>query len=268
MAMDLIFSEASPRYSFSHDINPSSLVSPRSDTCPLDTSFDFEFGICKTLDQESPSADELFSQGILLPIQLREKVTPLTKQSIDPNPSSDQQEIPIVKVSTQAAVMEELKENLKEAAPLKYLESEEKSQSKSSFWSFKRSSSLNCDGEYKRTILCSLQGLSRSNSTGSVPKKTTQNKDKATITCNSSKHPPLPKSSSTSSSSSSTSLSGLYQYHQKSQNSKGYYGGSSYGSGGSRANSVLNVPPPYISNTNLFGLGSLFRNGKDKKPKK
>uniref|UniRef100_A0A7N0ZRE6 Uncharacterized protein n=1 Tax=Kalanchoe fedtschenkoi TaxID=63787 RepID=A0A7N0ZRE6_KALFE len=166
-------------------------------------------------------------------IRIRRKSAPASKQPINKQP-----ELP--------------------AMPL--LGSEEKSQPKtSSFWSFQRSSSLSCDAECKKGL------LPRSNSTGSVPnsKKSMQNKDKAAA-INSSKHPPLPKSSSTSSSSSSSSY-----YHQKLQHSKGYYGGGgSYGPGGPRTSSVLNVPPPYISNTNLFGLGSLFRNGKDRKPKK
>ncbi|KAL9681315.1 hypothetical protein QQ045_013098 [Rhodiola kirilowii] len=255
MAVDL-FSEASPRYSFSHDINQASLVTARSDSSLLDTGFDFEFGISESFDQESSSADELFSQGILLPIQLREKDNNLTsKQPLNPLPTADQ---PIAQVTSKSA--EEAKE---EAAPSAHLEPQEKPQSKPSFWSFKRSSSLSCDGESKKSLLCSLQGLSRSNSTGSVPnpKKPLQNKDKA---INPSKHPPLPKSLSTSSSSSSSNSS----FYQKAPHPKGYYGGSSYGPGGSRLSSVLNVPPPYISNANLFGLSSLFRNGKDKKPKK
>uniref|UniRef100_A0A7N0TN54 Uncharacterized protein n=1 Tax=Kalanchoe fedtschenkoi TaxID=63787 RepID=A0A7N0TN54_KALFE len=269
MAVDL-FSEASPRYSFSHDINQASLAPTRSDPTQLDTGFDFEFGISDSFAQESSSADELFSQGILLPIQIREKSAPTSKQPINPPPPADQQE-PLITEDIKAAAEEEAKEDAKEAAPsTNLLEPEEKSQTKSSFWSFKRSITLNCDAEYKKGLLCSLQGLSRSNSTGSVPnpKKSMQNKDKAGA-INSSKHPSLPKSSSTSSSSSSSSSSYYHQFHhQKAQHSKGYYGGGSYGPGGPRTNSVLNVPPPYISNTNLFGLGSLFRNGKDKKPKK
>ncbi|KAL9674534.1 hypothetical protein QQ045_030806 [Rhodiola kirilowii] len=258
MAVDL-FSEASPRYSFSSDINLPSLAPTRSDLNPLDsTGIDFEFGIS---DQESSSADELFSQGILLPIQIREKGALTNKQPINP-----QQEAPITQVKDDAIA--------KEADLSTFLEAEEKDQSKAaSFWSFKRSSSLNHDAAQgnKKGLLCSLQeGLSRSNSTGSVPnpkKLMQQNKDKQVLNSSKQHPPPLPKSSSTSSSSSSTSSS-YYQYHQKPKN---YYGGNTYspgGGGGSRTNSVLNVPPPYISNTNLFGLGSLFRNGKEKKPKK
>lgn len=47
------------------------------------------------------------------------------------------------------------------------------------------------------------------------------------------------------------------------------YGVGGYGNG-VRISPVLNVPPPFISKgtASLFGLGSLFGNGKDKKKKK
>lgn len=259
-----LLSDVSARYSFSRDINLQCLPPPQSDLSELETTSttDFEFGTSGSLDQESSSADELFSQGILLPREIREKGTVLTRK---------QQSI--------TEILEEISEEATKSSSL--LESEEKSESKASsiFWSLKRSTSLNLNLDHadsnKKGFLCSLQGLSRSNSTGSVPNHTKKNKDKAMLLQSAGKHPPMPKSSSTSSSSSASSSSSsstnssYNNYYQKPQHPKGYYAGPPYSPGrGSRTNSVLNVPPPYISNTNLFGLGSLFRNGKDKKTKK
>ncbi|KAE8665521.1 Zinc finger protein-related isoform 1 [Hibiscus syriacus] len=121
---------------------------------------------------------------------------------------------------------------------------EEKAQSKS-FWGFKRSSSLNCDKE--KSLICSIPLLSRSNSTGSVanPKRSSSMKD-------GNKH----------------GNSMAYRFPQKPPLKKNN-GNYAYGNG-VRISPVLNVPPPYISKgtANLFGLGSLLRNGKVKKSRK
>lgn len=197
---------------------------------------DFEFNICSnSFEQPSSSADELFANGMILPVQLIQD-----KQAVQ-------------KCETPALVSL--------PPPPKLLSTpedsnKEKSQSKS-FWGFKRSSSLNCD--IKKSLVFSLPLLSRSNSTGSVPnpKRSSSLKDKK------------PKLSSSSSSSSCCSNCNAYQFSQKPPLKKNYHG-NSYSNGGVRISPVLNVPPPYISKgtASLFGLGSFLRNGKDKKIRK
>ncbi|KAK4350031.1 hypothetical protein RND71_029344 [Anisodus tanguticus] len=123
-----------------------------------------------------------------------------------------------------------------------------KNTNSNSFWGIKRSSSVHCVNTHKKSSsFWSLPLLSRSNSTGSVP--------------NSKKHSTLQlkqiKNSSTPAS--------FYTFpsSQKPPLRKKYGGaGNNYGNG-IRISPVLNV-----ASQNLFGLGSLFRNGKHKKSKK
>ncbi|XP_057809064.1 uncharacterized protein LOC131023853 [Salvia miltiorrhiza] len=131
----------SPRISFSHDLS-------QSDVVPIEqyirsgassSSIDFDFCVFReSFDQESSSADELFFDGKILPIQIKKRLAPppLPPSPLPPPPPP----------------------------PPKSAESEEKHKS---FWRFKRSSSLNCGSGYGRT-LCPLPLLSRSNSTGST----------------------------------------------------------------------------------------------------
>ncbi|KAL1566602.1 hypothetical protein AAHA92_02195 [Salvia divinorum] len=135
----------SPRISFSHDLS-------QSDVVPIEqyirsgassSSIDFDFCVFReSFDQESSSADELFFDGKILPIQIKKRLAPVPPPSPLPPPPPPP---PLKSASKQA-------------------ESEEKQKS---FWRFKRSSSLNCGSGYGRT-LCPLPLLSRSNSTGST----------------------------------------------------------------------------------------------------
>ncbi|OMO51771.1 hypothetical protein CCACVL1_29602 [Corchorus capsularis] len=216
----------------------------RRDTLLLDSSCsDFEFNIC--LEQQSCSADELFANGMLLPVSLQGKRQVQKSEapalvSLPPRPNFSTVEDSKKETKTQTQIR-----------PLN-LNSEmedqiQKPQSKS-FWGFKRSSSLNCDK--KKSLICSLPLLSRSNSTGSVPnsKRSSSIKDS-----NKQKNP-----------SNSTSSCNAYQFPQKPPLKRNH--GNSYGNG-VRISPVLNVPPAYISKgtASLFGLGSFLRNGKDKK---
>ncbi|CBI15475.3 unnamed protein product, partial [Vitis vinifera] len=178
-----ICSETSPRISFSNDFCQADVASidhcksRNSELSSLDSSPDFDFCVSTSFEHESSSADELFSNGIILPIKIQERtVAPRSSQ--------------------------------------------EKLQSSKSFWPFKRSSSLNCDNVHRRSLMCSLPLLSRSNSTGSV-----QN-SKRTSKQNSQKQPSMAKSSSSSSSASSTNFY-TYPVPQKPPLKKNY--GGSYG---------------------------------------
>ncbi|XP_062115078.1 uncharacterized protein LOC133829257 [Humulus lupulus] len=232
-------------------------LQPRRDSALLDLNCDFEFSINICSEQESSSADELFSHGVILPIQPRDRVStinfPSTQTQNRESPSL--KSLPPLPWSENNSKREKLKEVTVVSNSDNLLEQSNKPQSTKSFWgTFKRSSSLN--HENKRSLLCSLPLLSRSNSTGSVSsqKKTTSFKD--VNKCNSSQKQPLIPLVRTTSSSSSSSSS--YSMMQKPPLKKNY--GGSYGSG-IRIIPVLNVPPPYIPK-GLFGFG------KDRKSKK
>ena len=252
-------SETSPRVSFSHDLGqadhlPIDLNESRRDTMLLESCSDFEFNICSSsFEQESSSADELFANGMILPVWLQEKQVVHKRElpalvSLPPRP----------KLST---AEDSKKESVRQIMPVNS-DLQEKPQSKS-FWGFKRSSSLNCD--IKKSLIFSLPVLSRSNSTGSLP-----NPKRSSIK-DSNKHSSQKLSSismtKSSSSSSYRSSCNAYQFPKKPPLKKNH--GNSYGNG-VRISPVLNVPPPYISKgtANLFGLGSFLRNGKDKKSRK
>ncbi|XP_021296785.1 uncharacterized protein LOC110426029 [Herrania umbratica] len=162
MAIDLCPAEAIPRTSFSLDFG-SSTISPlqqccplRSTSFPLNSSIDFEFDVrINSIDQECySSADELFSNGKILPIRIKKNISP-SKQ--------DQQQPTSHKPQPQArnASSKDIEVASKEP--------NDRNQSSKSFWLFKRSSSLNFVSGYKRR-LCPSKLLSRSSSTGSAPK--------------------------------------------------------------------------------------------------
>ncbi|XP_022754887.1 uncharacterized protein LOC111303106 [Durio zibethinus] len=255
-------SETSPRLSFSHDLGqadnlPIKLNESRRNTMLLESCSDFEFNICSSsFEQEYSSADELFANGMILPVRFQEKKVVHKCQlpavvSLPPCP----------KLST---AEDSKKESIRQIM-LVNSDLEEKPKSKS-FWGFKRSSSLNCD--IKKSIICSLPLLSRSNSTGSVPNpKRSSMKDSNKHSSQKLLSISMTKSSSSSSSSSCCSNCNAYQFHQRPPLKKNH--GKSYGNG-FRISPVLNVPPHYISKgtANLFGLGSFLRTGKDKKSRK
>ncbi|KAJ4974199.1 hypothetical protein NE237_007373 [Protea cynaroides] len=249
----------SPRISFSHDLCHSDVVPVeeychRLDGSLLDSSFDFDFGVSASFEQEPPfSADELFFDGKILPCEIREKT-----QTIPP-PSKVKYPLPSLPPPTPRTTMsmtstttdDSKKESLKEIMATS-VESEDKASSKS-FWRFKRSTSLNSGNGNKRSLICSLPLLSRSNSTGSSTSSKRQ-----PLLKESQKHSHKPPTATPAKSSSFQS-----QKPPLKKNS------GSYGNG-IRISPVLNVPPPYIGRgtANLFGLGSFFSSGKDKSKKK
>ncbi|EEF28682.1 conserved hypothetical protein [Ricinus communis] len=253
-------SQTSPRISFSNDLSQDDDIPiDRRDTTLLESSCDFEFSICSSIDQYSSLADELFADGMILPVRVPEtgfsppnnrvhrydEVSPRVS-SLPPLPCS----------STNGG-------NSKKEIMVLNSELEEKTQSSKSFWGFKRSSSLNCD---IKKSLCSLPLLSRSNSTGSVPNP----KHKPTSCKDLSKNNSQKQLSRKSSASPPASSASTYVYalpHKPPL--KKHYGGSHGKNNGLKFSPVLNVPPPYIAKgaANLFGLGSFFRNGKEESKK-
>lgn len=248
----------SPRISFSHDLNQNDVVPidhyhRRLDASLLDSTSDFDFCIGDTFVQEPSSADELFSDGKILPVEIKKKLVTMEQlrqvEAVHSHPRS-----PLPPPTTGTSKKMRLKEFLSVG-----FDEEEKPASKS-FWQFRRSSSLNCDTGRNRGLIRSLQFLSRSNSTGSVPNPKQTMLQKENQRQNSQKQPP---------SRSPLSCSTTYYSYPSSQKPTMRRNSRSYGDG-VRISPVLNLPPPYISRAtvSLFGFGSLFCNGKDKKKKK
>lgn len=233
-----------PRFSFSHDVPELQKQQdvPRKDTMLLESNHDFEFSTSRrSLEFESSSADELFSNGVILPIQMQKKRNTTRKHTLCG-------EAPYMRLPplpcTPSSVDKIKKESTREVL-------HDKKTYSTSFWGFSRSKSLSCDT--KKSLMCYSPPLSRSNSTGSVPQP-----KRVSSTRQHSAAKPL--------SSSSSSTLNLYPI-QRSRSGKSY--------GGSYANGlwispVLNLPTPCISkgSGSLFGLGSFLRVGKAKKSKK
>ncbi|EOA35583.1 hypothetical protein CARUB_v10020794mg [Capsella rubella] len=269
MAVDLLSenSNMSPRISFSRDFCQSDAIpiekrplrsssSSNSKPSSLNSSIDFDFCIPggvtsgESFDQGSWSADELFSNGKILPTEIKKKPEPV-KDSHQPEPKP---------VKSKPDSRKQRKQNEEQEDDVITTTAEEKNNTKS-FWGFKRSSSLNCGSSYGRS-LCPLPLLNRSNSTGS-----TSSKQKQSSSRKHTEHVKLQQSSSLSSSSSS-SLSSSNNGFSKPPLKKSY-GGYSYGSHGGngiRVSPVINVVP----SGNLFGFGSMFSsgNGRDKNKKR
>lgn len=130
----------SPRISFSHDLSKYDVVPiephPPLNPSSLFASANFNFYSHNNNTTSFPShADELFSNGVLLPLQPKKQPLPLPPPSLDSKTGEPQSQ------------------------------SQSRSASTSSFWKFKRSRSFNCGSIYRGT-LCPLL-LSRSKSTGS-----------------------------------------------------------------------------------------------------
>ncbi|XP_054810791.1 uncharacterized protein LOC129312187 [Prosopis cineraria] len=164
----------SPRISFSHDLKNAKdddADDPledhrrrRSDLCLLESSSsDFVFCISDTvLSQDLSSADELFSNGKIVPMEIKKSKSP------NPSSSSSNSEIHPFSESVVCPRSETLGTGCTEKKKrlIEFLNEEEKPPSKS-FWQFKRSSSLNYEGTRGKSLIRSLQFLSRSKSTGS-----------------------------------------------------------------------------------------------------
>ncbi|XP_008244521.1 PREDICTED: uncharacterized protein LOC103342664 [Prunus mume] len=260
----------SPRISFSYDLCQSDVGaveqqqhhhpplrsnSLSSSSRSMNSSMEFDFCVVhESFEQESSSADELFSDGKMIPSEIKKKSA--HPKQLDQNIVPHQH--PPLPTAAAADPSDEntsrAKERGKESKNMSCNEADEKQSSKS-FWGFKRSSS--CGSGYGRS-LCPLPLLSRSNSTGSsssssvkrsVFSKEGQNQKQT------SQQKSASKKLHSSSQSSSTSMN-----YQKPPLKKGQYG--SYGNA-APFNPVLNVPT-----ANLFGFGLIFSNGKDKTNKK
>lgn len=237
----------SPRISFSHDLKNSEIVPIE----PLKSSLlDYDFDFCvtrKSSDQEPTLADELFANGIILPIQIKKKNIPtiLKSKSFSPSSSSSSSSLysAFLPPLPPSSVLNNGGESEKETEEKQSNNNNNNNNnsSKSTFWTFKRSKSLNCGSIYKRG-LCPLPLLSRSKSTGSSTSA------KRSLISKEEKQSNLKNSS--------------FSNHQKPPLKKNF-GGSSFNSGVIHVSPVLNVPTGKV-----FGFGSIFSTGKDRSKKK
>ncbi|KAL6010858.1 hypothetical protein ACLOJK_001300 [Asimina triloba] len=270
MAVDLLTDNsgwvASPRISFSHDLAEADdgdgipIERSRSDTFLSDPSPDFDFFIAGRLEPESTSADELFSDGKILPLQFKKSEacstpnagieSPKPEAPHQPSPPPPSPQLP-------PAPKEQKKESLREMLALSDAEEKSTTSSSKPFWRFNRSSSLNFASTHKISSIWSLPLLSRSKSTGSANPNSNGSVSKDT-------HKPLHKTP-TNSNPSQRSPPPLQRPPPTKRNGSG--GRTQYGYYGNsiKINPVLNVPPPYISKgtTTLFGFGYFFCSGKE-----
>ncbi|MCD7470012.1 hypothetical protein HAX54_009570 [Datura stramonium] len=275
----------SPRISFSHDDGiPIECHSHyRSDAFLLESTIDFDFDFCVTDKELISSADELFSNGKILPVEVKKPTPFIQINQSEPKSQQKQTEKSILEngMENTSTKKKSLKEFLSTDLDDDEEETENKLQQPKPFWQFRRSSSLNYQKNQNNGF---LQFLTRSNSTGSsapiqknpkiYQKQRSQREQREKIKV-------LRKSSSLSSSSSSssssfTNFSSFNQNHPLHSSSKRgqshplkkSYSTRSYGNG-VHVSPVLNIPHGYISKGTvcLFGLGSLFCNGKSKKKK-
>nr|XP_004512909.1 uncharacterized protein LOC101495844 [Cicer arietinum] len=218
-----------PRLSFSHDF---STLQTQQDvhsinTLFLDSNSEFEFNTSNIFEFESSSADELFSNGMILPKTQTPFVKPPHHTKLPPRPSASSFD------------------KMKKKETIREILNVEKKHHSKSFWGFSRSKSLNCDT--KKNLSFSLPLLSRSNSTGTT-KKNSSNKKTSSYSC------------------STTTLN----LHPMQKSNSGKSCGGSYGNG-HWISPILNVPTPSCvskGRTNLFGVASFLSVGKVKKSNK
>lgn len=256
MATDLCSTETppvtSPRISFSHNLSQSDINHQRLLSLPLSSSSsgDFDFCIRQSNVDQSSSAEDLFSDGKILPIDPNIKQEPPLPLPLPPPPPQ-----PLVNhtVETNAPKCDQ-DSNETVVSVLSESHDQKQKSVKSSFWQFKRSSSLNCGSGYVPT-LCPIPLLSRSHSTGSAsnsnkslssPREFHPNHKHPTQKKNSVPVVPIKQSKFSPSNG-----------HQKTPLKKSGYGGGN-GSGSLHGNGVRVTPLLNVSSANLFGLGSIF----------
>ncbi|KAG5405912.1 hypothetical protein IGI04_012031 [Brassica rapa subsp. trilocularis] len=247
------------RISFASDLGQSDKAPPvdkqpsgrlvRRDTTLLDSSSpDFEFHISRNVDA-SP-ADEIFADGMILPFQVTTASSMpkrLYKYELPPIVSAPSSSIPPKPLPLPLPLPLPQQHYSEKGTPGSGANSDSEAEKTSkSFWSFKRSSSLNCD--IKKSLICSFPRLTRSNSTGSVinsKREMLRDINKHSSQRHGAPRPGTDPSSHLSSSCSSPSSVCCSSYQFKPQKQAGKNGGR----GGS------------------FGLGSILRVLKDKKTK-
>ncbi|KAI3453043.1 hypothetical protein Pfo_009706 [Paulownia fortunei] len=257
----------SPRISFSHDLKELDFVPveshpARSDALLLNPTIDFDFCIGQGFSQEISSADELFANGKILPVEIKKITPPQGIHQSDPisghsKPESTHKNVEFANENTQKKRLIEFLSSSFDA------DEEEEKPSTKPFWQFRRSSSVNCDNGRGNGLLRSLQFLTRSNSTGSVP-----NPKPSAYPKGMQKQHSLKEASINRPNSSVPSFNQYCPYNNPTSKKPSLRKSTSrsYGNG-VRISPVLNIPPTYIAKgtVSLFGIGSFFCSKKSKK---
>ncbi|KAL0296712.1 UNVERIFIED_CONTAM: hypothetical protein Sradi_6723300 [Sesamum radiatum] len=230
----------SPRISFSHDLKEFDIVPVESHHSSTDAFIDFDFCIDHGLSREISSADELFADGKILPGEIKKTTPPKQTHQPDPisTPSEARKPAEFTNDSTKKKrLIEFLSSSFDDA------DQEQEKPSAKPFWQFRRSSSVNCDNGRGNGLLRTLQFLSRSNSTGSVPNPKPSGFPKAMQKQHSLKEASTNRSNPT--------VPSFYQYcpYNTAKPSLRKSGSRSYGNG-VRISPVLNIPPTYIAKEN------------------
>ncbi|MQM16243.1 hypothetical protein Taro_049197 [Colocasia esculenta] len=298
---------SSPRISFSRDLDGATSHhhhihhQQRTDSSLLDSSSSPDFDFCVSGDRPeqeySYAADELFSDGFLLPVPILPRgaaavpsaFPSLSTRTAVAAPSVSSSSVsgirPVRPLPTpRAEVRKDCSEGIS-TVPGSGGATEEKPASgkqPTSFWKFGRSSSLNCSGSSsgavggtgsrRASLICSLPLLSRSKSTGSHPSPPTLKQRQQSFNGTTAIPTPSTATAAASSSGSGSKLS------RKGSGNGGtavrnpyYYGQHQHGGGGVRISPVLNVPPPYIpkgSGAGLFSFGHLLCSSRERSRKK
>lgn len=184
MAVD-VYSEnfvgmISPRLSFSRDLdenernttNPINDFSCKLDHSLVDSAFDFAFNVDTSVAVPSSSADELFSDGKIIPTCLKKEEEIIKSQlvqektvtpSLDPKPATFTD-------ARKKSLKEFLEDSIEEEEPSNAAAAA--AAAAKSFWKFRRSNSLNChERNQRKGLIGSWKVLSRSGSTGKFLEK-------------------------------------------------------------------------------------------------
>lgn len=266
-------SSISPRISFSYDLTLCDVVPVeqphfRSDSFGSNSGFEFDLSTSKSFNHESCSADELFSGGKIIPAEVKKK-TPSSYWT-ERGGGEQEQDHHVTSPQFPAAKKQSTEQCVKQRSET---EDQKRSSNSKSFWRFKRSSSLNCGSGYGRK-LCPLPLLSRSNSTGSAELPLSKEsrshhhyqRQQESSSSSQKHHPPPPPPPPPPPKPFQSRLSNGYPQNQRQRPPlrRRSVASSSHGSNSSmRVNTALNV-----HSGNLFGLGSIIFNGKDKNRRK
>ncbi|KAG6398922.1 hypothetical protein SASPL_140394 [Salvia splendens] len=219
----------SPRISFSYDLNEFDLVPIESHNhLHLNPTIDFDSYLAQNL--QISSADELFANGKILPVQIKTPAPPNQIEKTDCNPNINTKKKRLIEFLS-ATIDDEEEEEGKPIAK--------------SFWQFRRSSSVNSD---RGGLLRSLQFLTRSNSTGSVPNPKPSGLAKVMQKQNSMREAPINRRTSAA-----AGLNHYYHYNKPSLGKSSSSSSRSYGNG-VRITPVLNIAPNYTCAVVLFPL--------------
>ncbi|KAL3636067.1 hypothetical protein CASFOL_020614 [Castilleja foliolosa] len=259
MAIDVCTEISSPRISFSYDLKELDIASieenqsRRSDNLLSNPTVDFEFCINgHDFPNQISSADELFANGKILPVQIKQISNP-TKPTHHHHKSEPVHQNVVVSENRNPIKKKKLVEFLSSSN-----EEEEEGIEKPSL------NSKQVNGRANGLLrLRPLQFLNRSKSTGSVPNPNPPGFSKAIQ-----KQHSLREGSVNYRSNSSGFTQYYYPYNNN--NNTTYKptmrksSSRSYGGNGVRINPVLNIPPVYIAKGTLSLFGSFFGSKKSK----